>query len=153
MSGARRNASQKLPVDWTIDQASTVPIMKKSPCAKLMISRSPKMMDKPSAIKAMIKPQINPLIARASTRSIRSLRIGAHQLKVRLSTSLTLSGRRCIGACQQSTLQRGAAKIAFYYPRASGLRRAAPLASQQSRAVVLRTGSGFHDLNCCPGTP
>src|SRR5207247_2650179 len=64
-----RNAGQKLPVCMSTVQASTVPIMKKSPCAILMMSSRPKMIDRPSAISAMIKPQMRPLIARTRTTS------------------------------------------------------------------------------------
>ena len=70
ISGATRNASQKLPVDCSVAQVSTVPTMKKSPCARLMMSSKPKMMARPRAMSAMIKPQIKPFIASSSSISI-----------------------------------------------------------------------------------
>src|SRR6266849_5616763 len=62
-SGATMKSSQKLPVICSVAQVSTVPTMKKSPCARLMMSSRPKMMARPSAISAMIRPQIIALIA------------------------------------------------------------------------------------------
>ena len=70
ISGATMKASQKLPVDCSVAQASTVPTMKKSPCARLMMSSRPKMMARPSAMRAMIRPQIKPFIASSSSFSI-----------------------------------------------------------------------------------
>ena len=70
ISGATMNASQKLPVVCSVAQASTVPTMKKSPCARLMMSSRPKMMARPSAISAMIRPQISPFMARSRSLSI-----------------------------------------------------------------------------------
>src|SRR5262249_33285932 len=70
IKGAKMKASQKFPVDCSVAQASTVPTMKKSPCARLMMSSSPKMMARPRAIRAMISPQIRPFIAKSSSFSI-----------------------------------------------------------------------------------
>ncbi len=56
-NGTTMNASQKLPVSCRVAQASTVPTMKKSPCARLMMSSRPKMTARPSAINAMIRPR------------------------------------------------------------------------------------------------
>src|SRR5437016_2861804 len=74
ISGAARKASQKLPVICTVAQATMVPTMKKSPCAMLMMSSRPKMMDRPSAIRAMINPQTRPFIASSSSISMASSR-------------------------------------------------------------------------------
>ena len=68
-SGTIRKAIQKLPVIRMIVQANTVPIMKKSPWATLMMSSSPKMIDRPRAMRAMISPQTRPFMARMSKRS------------------------------------------------------------------------------------
>ena len=46
ISGATIKPSQKLPVASSVNQASTVPTMKKSPCAILMTSSRPKMIGK-----------------------------------------------------------------------------------------------------------
>jgi hypothetical protein len=70
MSGAARKASQKLPVICALAQAIMVPTMKKSPCAMLMMSSRPKMTERPSAMSAMIRPQMRPFIARRSRVSI-----------------------------------------------------------------------------------
>jgi hypothetical protein len=67
--GTIRKASQKLPVIRMTVQANTVPTMKKSPCATLMMSSSPKMIDRPRAIRAMIRPQTSPFMARIKSRS------------------------------------------------------------------------------------
>src|SRR5207244_5340828 len=74
ISGANRKASQKLPVICTVAHATMVPTMKKSPCAMLMMSSRPKMMDRPSAIRAMINPQTRPFIASSSSISMDSSR-------------------------------------------------------------------------------
>src|SRR5260370_2105793 len=63
MRGTIRKATQKLPVSSSVNQASTVPTIKKSPCAMLMMSSQPKIIERPRAIKAMIKPQMSPFSA------------------------------------------------------------------------------------------
>ena len=70
ISGAAMKPSQKFPVASSVNQASTVPTMKKSPCAILMMSSRPKMTERPSAMSAMISPQISPFIASRSSVSI-----------------------------------------------------------------------------------
>src|SRR6185437_12991958 len=80
-SGAVMKPSQKFPVYSSVNQATTVPTMKKSPWAMLMTSSSPKIIDKPSAISAMISPQISPFRASSSNVSI----ITRHDRRVRQS--------------------------------------------------------------------
>jgi hypothetical protein len=55
--GAMTNAIQKLPVNSMRYQATTAPNIKRAPCAILMICRRPKIIFKPRAMRAMIKPQ------------------------------------------------------------------------------------------------
>ena len=65
MSGAMIRAGQKNPMLVKVVKAITVPTIKKSPWAKLMMSRRPKIIDKPRAISATISPKTMPFIARA----------------------------------------------------------------------------------------
>ena len=67
--GTIKKANQKLSTYWIMLQASTAPTMKKSPWATLITSSNPKMIDKPSAIRATINPQTSPFIANRITRS------------------------------------------------------------------------------------
>jgi hypothetical protein len=55
--GAMTNAIQKLPVNSMRYQATTAPNIKRAPWAILMICRRPKIIFKPRAMRAMIKPQ------------------------------------------------------------------------------------------------
>ena len=73
-SGTMMKPTQKLPVISSANQASIVPTMKKSPCAMLMMSSRPKITDSPSAISAMIRPQMSPFNARSSSVSISAAR-------------------------------------------------------------------------------
>src|SRR5215471_6138652 len=77
----RMKPSQKFPVDCSVAHASTVPTMKKSPCARLMMSSRPKMIASPSAISAMIKPQIRPLVASRNSLSIAAVLSGGGGLE------------------------------------------------------------------------
>jgi len=60
ISGTAMKPIQKFPVASSEAQASTVPTMKKSPCAMLMMSRRPKMTERPSAMSAMMRPHTRP---------------------------------------------------------------------------------------------
>ena len=64
IKGTITSASQNDPVPTAITRPPTVPSMKKSPCATLMTSSRPKMIERPSAIRAMISPQTSPFTAK-----------------------------------------------------------------------------------------
>jgi hypothetical protein len=55
--GATTKAIQKFPVSSIRYQATTAPNIKRAPWAMLMIWRRPKIIFKPRAMRAMIKPQ------------------------------------------------------------------------------------------------
>jgi hypothetical protein len=68
--GTTTSANQNDPVPTAITSPPTVPSMKKSPCATLMTSSRPKMIESPRAMRAMISPQTSPFTASARTISL-----------------------------------------------------------------------------------